>query len=233
MSRYFEDEEPEPEESRRDHEVTFGGAALMGIVICLVLICAMCFGIGYTLGKHSAGPATASATAPAQTPAPDQEPLQGSGSIPKPSASEQVSAPPADTGDGATPAATDEGANPPAAQPSTAQPAPQATVPAPAPSPVRAAMPAAERPQPAQAAPIVRPAMPAQMAFMVQIAAVANPEDAEVLVNALRKRNYVVTARRDPDGLIHVRIGPFSTHDEASRWRDKLLGDGYNAMIQP
>ena len=68
---------------------------------------------------------------------------------------------------------------------------------------------------------------------MVQIAAVAHPEDADVLVAALRKRGYSVTAMREPaDGLIHVRIGPFSSRDEANRWRDKLLGDGYNAEVQ-
>ena len=47
---------------------------------------------------------------------------------------------------------------------------------------------------------------------MVQIAAVANAEDADVLETALRKHGYAVTAARNPgDGLIHVRIGPFST----------------------
>ncbi len=75
-------------------------------------------------------------------------------------------------------------------------------------------------------------AMPGQ--FMVQIAAVSHNEDADVLMNALRRRGYAVTARRDPgDGLIHVRIGPFSSHEEAVRWRNKLLGDGYNAEVQP
>lgn len=69
---------------------------------------------------------------------------------------------------------------------------------------------------------------------MVQIAAVANTEDAEVLETALRKRGYPVTGARDPaDGLIHVRIGPFTSQNEALRWRDKLLGDGYNAEVQP
>jgi DedD protein len=69
---------------------------------------------------------------------------------------------------------------------------------------------------------------------MVQIAAVSHVEDAKVLSDALRKRGYAVTARREPvDDLIHVRIGPFSTRDEANRWRLKLLNDGYNAMIQP
>ncbi len=54
-----------------------------------------------------------------------------------------------------------------------------------------------------------------------------------MLVGALRKHGYAVSARRDPaDSLIHVRIGPFSNRDEANRWRMKLLNDGYNAMIQ-
>ena len=69
---------------------------------------------------------------------------------------------------------------------------------------------------------------------MVQIAAVTHPEDAEVLVGALRKRGYTVSVRRQPaDNLIHVQIGPFSTRDEAYRWRQKLLNDGYNAIVQP
>jgi cell division septation protein DedD len=48
----------------------------------------------------------------------------------------------------------------------------------------------------------------------------------------LRKRGYTVTPRRESDNLIHVRIGPFSTSDEANRWRAKLLDDGYNAEVQ-
>jgi len=76
--------------------------------------------------------------------------------------------------------------------------------------------------------------MPPPAQLMVQIAAVANPEDAGVLVAALRKRGYSVIATREPaDGLIHVRIGPFTSRDEANRWRDKLLSDGYNAVVQP
>jgi cell division septation protein DedD len=69
---------------------------------------------------------------------------------------------------------------------------------------------------------------------MVQIASVAEQEDADVLMGALRKRGYSVIAGRDPqDGLIHVRIGPFKTRDEAETWRQKLLNDGYNAIMQP
>jgi cell division septation protein DedD len=69
---------------------------------------------------------------------------------------------------------------------------------------------------------------------MVQIAAVSHTEDSDVLVSALRKRGYAVTARREPaDSLIHVRIGPFTSRDEANRWRQKLMNDGYNAIVQP
>jgi cell division septation protein DedD len=69
---------------------------------------------------------------------------------------------------------------------------------------------------------------------MVQIAAVSEQEDADVLMGALRKHGYAVAARRDPvDDLIHVRVGPFKTRDEAEIWREKLLSDGYNAIVQP
>jgi len=78
------------------------------------------------------------------------------------------------------------------------------------------------------------PATAQASALMVQIAAVTNPEDADVLVNALRRRGYLVYARREAfDGLIHVRVGPFANRDEANRWRLKLLNDGYNAIVQP
>jgi DedD protein len=69
---------------------------------------------------------------------------------------------------------------------------------------------------------------------MVQVAAVSHAEDAGVLVGALRKRGYAASAQREPsDGLIHVRIGPFATHDEANHMCARLLDDGYNAIIQP
>jgi cell division septation protein DedD len=75
--------------------------------------------------------------------------------------------------------------------------------------------------------------LPPPVQLMVQIAAVSHQEDADVLSTALRKRGYAVAEKRDPvDGLIHVRMGPFNSHDDANRWRQKLLDDGYNAMIQ-
>jgi cell division septation protein DedD len=68
---------------------------------------------------------------------------------------------------------------------------------------------------------------------MVQIAAVSHAEDAGVLVDALRKRGYAVTARRDVgDNLIHVQTGPFVSRNDANVMRQKLQNDGYNAIVQ-
>jgi len=83
----------------------------------------------------------------------------------------------------------------------------------------------------------VRPAPPDPApgpTLMVQIAAVSHQEDADVLAGALRKRGYVVNVGRDrSDSLIHVRIGPFTSRDDANAARQKLLNDGYNASVQP
>lgn len=67
---------------------------------------------------------------------------------------------------------------------------------------------------------------------MVQIAAVSHMEDANVLMGALLKRGYAVTARREPgDNLIHVQVGPFANRADADAMSEKLLNDGYNAVV--
>jgi len=68
---------------------------------------------------------------------------------------------------------------------------------------------------------------------MVQIAAVARPEDADVLVSALRQRGYGVVVRNEPqDKLLHVQVGPFADRTQAAAMKQKLLSDGYNAIIK-
>jgi DedD protein len=68
---------------------------------------------------------------------------------------------------------------------------------------------------------------------MVQIAAVARREDADVLVTALKQRGYGVVVRVEPqDNLLHVQVGPFADRSQALAMRQKLLSDGYNAIIK-
>ncbi len=69
---------------------------------------------------------------------------------------------------------------------------------------------------------------------MVQVAAVSKQEDAEILVNALRKKQYpVFTVANVPgDSLFHVQVGPFADPREAESMRSRLAGDGYNAIVK-
>jgi cell division septation protein DedD len=79
----------------------------------------------------------------------------------------------------------------------------------------------------------VQPATAKVQGWMVQIAAVSRAEDADVLVNALRKHGYTVSARHEiGDNLIHVQTGPFVNRNDANAMRQKLLNDGYNAIIE-
>lgn len=68
---------------------------------------------------------------------------------------------------------------------------------------------------------------------MVQIAAVSHQEDADLLLSALRSRGYTVMSRTySSDPLIHIQVGPFNTRKDADAMRNRLLGDGYNAIVK-
>jgi cell division septation protein DedD len=220
------------EEQARDKELTLGPVALIALALGLVALCAVCFVWGYSIG-HRAPVETASSSA--QPTGPSAAQLLAN--QPKPAANQ---------------------GSPPAHDQSTASlddTIAAATPPATTPSPVSATYPPAESaPAKSTDAAVVKTALPAQQPtaqtsgpsgqvqsalnqgsiWMVQIAAVSHSEDADVLVSALRKRGYVVSSRRDPaDNLLHVQVGPFATHADASAMRQRLLNDGYNAIIEP
>jgi DedD protein len=237
MGQYFDEDELEAEERKPDTEITLGRGALVAIPLGILLLCGICFGLGFAMGGHGAPAASKSA----QTGASDQQPLQASGAIPKPAATEQAPLPAAAPANPGTPAAPAAGENPAAVEPGSspvAQANPPASMPAnpnPAQPQVRQALPGygtAGGPTAPNAN--VRAAFPTPaLQIMVQVAAVKNAEDAGVLVTALRRRGYPVSEQREAgDGLIHVRVGPFASRDEASRWQTRLLNDGYNAIMQ-
>jgi DedD protein len=69
--------------------------------------------------------------------------------------------------------------------------------------------------------------------YMVQVAAVSKQEDAEILKNALQKKQYpVFIANSAGDPLFHVQVGPFSDKKDADAMRARLAGDGYNAIVK-
>jgi cell division septation protein DedD len=234
MRGVFDEKQLESVQQSRHTELTLGAGTIVAILGGLVLLCALCFGLGYAIGRGSSGPS--STTRP--QPATDQEPLQASGAIPKPSAVTQTPLPPPPTSAEASEQAA--AANQFSATPDKTAAAAGAV----AQPEVRPAFPATNGQQPTANGnqQVTHPALQQSQAqgqaqgqeFMVQIAAVSNSTDAEVLVNALKKRNYPVTSKRESaDNFIHVRIGPFATRQLAEQWRMKLLNDGYNALIQP
>jgi cell division septation protein DedD len=70
--------------------------------------------------------------------------------------------------------------------------------------------------------------------YVVQVAAVSKHQDAEALVNALRKKQYpVFIASNEPlDRLFHVQVGPFSDLKDAETMKGRLAGDGYNPIVK-
>jgi len=224
MQRSVRDEDLETEEAPQDVELTLGPAVLFAIVCGLLLLCGLCFGVGYTSGRRSAAHLAVSAkeAAAGQTLAAQASTLQ------KPAAK------------GVTPSAAAETA-PVAATQSDAAPATHAHSGdneggSGVESGVRPAIPTDNNGTQWNSVPgvAVQPALAPGSGVMVQVAAVSHLEDANVLMGALRKRGYAVTARHAAeDDLIHVQVGPFASRADANTMSQRLLSDGYNAVVLP
>lgn len=192
----------------QDTEITLGTGKLLGIFFLMVVICAAFFTMGYLFGRGST-------TTSASTTIVSTVPTSGGNPANKPSAGGNK---PSETAPPVT--ANSSIANSSASQaPATPQPT---LVPVKAPDDSGSATPPAE----------TRPAPNAS--YMVQVAAVSRQEDAEILVNALRKKQYPVlmVANVPGDSLFHVQVGPFSDPKEAEAMRSRLAGDGYNAIVK-
>lgn len=214
-SNLEEDDEP----VGRDREIALGTSFIVGIFFALVLICAIFFAFGYSLGRRSALPASGvpAATAPAPT-------TGASTSKPSSGIPEAQSAPASSSSDANTSTASD---GPAPSQPATTQ-AP-AAVQAPVVLPAKLNV---------KATPISRPALspavaPGSATAIVQVAAVSRLGDADMLMSALKRHGYNATVRQvAQDKLLHVQIGPFATKKDAEAMRQRLIADGYNAIVK-
>ena len=73
----------------------------------------------------------------------------------------------------------------------------------------------------------------APLRSMVQIMALSNPDDAESMVAALKRHGYNAAVDHDSqDSLLHLEVGPFTSKTDAEAMRQRLLGDGYNAIVR-
>lgn len=221
---------------RHERELTLNTGAILGIFLGLVVLCGGFFGFGYNMGRKSApkplslnevtspdasfntpdsGAAKPAAGSPMDSdtavvaPPPSVKPLKHPAPVTKP----------ADlaTSDSDEPEVP-EGKKP-AAKAATALPAPAPIVRQPAPVSPAALNPSA--------------GITAGGTYLVQVAAVSHQEDADLLVSALRARGYGVTAHGSAgDKFIHVQVGPFRDKKDADAMRQRLLADGYNAIVK-
>jgi DedD protein len=194
--------------SSQDTEITLGTGKLLVLFFGLVGICALFFALGYSLGRKSE-PAIAvasAAVAPQTTPGTSKA---SSGSATAPPMTFYKSVEQKDANPELTPAA--DGKTETAATPAN-------TTPAQAP-PATASDPATTLPT---------------AGYFVQVAAVSKQEDADSLVDALKKKQYPAFVA-DPvttDKLFRVQVGPFSDIKDAEAMRARLIADGYSPILK-
>jgi DedD protein len=197
----------------RDTEITLSTGKLLGIFFALAIVCGVFFTMGYLLGKStSAGGRTEIvATVPSSSAG---KPYAGNKT---PEAVTQT-CPPGSPNCAPVSSSAD---NTPAAkasdQSSTAQPSSGSKTP--------------DQSTGQSAGTDAKNGTASS--FMVQVAAVSKQEDAEILVTALRKKQYpVFIANAAGDPLFHVQVGPFTDRKDAEAMRTRLSGDGYNAIVK-
>jgi DedD protein len=71
-------------------------------------------------------------------------------------------------------------------------------------------------------------------AYYVQVAAVTRQEDADALVDALKKKQYpaFALASSSNDKFIRVQVGPYTELKDAEATRSRLVADGYNPIVK-
>jgi DedD protein len=201
--------------AQQDTEITLGTGRMLAIFFSLVLVCAFFFAIGFSLGRRTAVAGTGnSLNAPTGVPS----------TIVRPSAAKNE-------------------ANQPTAQPTPqsgdfsfykavgAKSADAALTPASADSkqPATATGDAAPKPATDTAS-----GTPADTGYFVQVAAVSRQEDAESLVEALKKKQYpaFTAANTAADKFFHVQVGPYAELKDAEAMRARLISDGYNPIVK-
>lgn len=194
--------------AQQDTEITLGTGRMLALFFTFVLVCAVFFAIGFSLGRKTSIVGANSVVNAAGAPA----------TIVRPSAVKENTPPPApQTADfsfykavGAKSADTDL-----APKDSESQPPASSAEPSKAPTPA------------------VTTASPAG-SYFVQVAAVSRQEDADALVEALKKKQYPAFTTNNPsaDKFHHVQVGPYVELKDAEAMKARLIGDGYNPIVK-
>jgi len=197
----------------RDTEITLSTGKLLGIFFALAIVCGVFFTMGYLLGKSTSAGGRTEIVASVPSGSAAVKPNAGNKT---PETTTQTCPPGSpNCASSASSSSDTSSAGKTADQQTSSQPSSKA-------ADQSAAQPAGADVKNG-----------ANSSFMVQVAAVSKQEDAEILVTALRKKQYpVFIANSAGDPLFHVQVGPFSERKEAEAMRTRLSGDGYNAIVK-
>jgi DedD protein len=211
-----------PTATQQDTEITLGTGRMLAIFFAFVLVCAFFFAIGFSLGRRTAmagtsGLRSAVMGTPATIVRPSAAKNAASQSTPQANNFSFYKAVGEKNADAAlTP--QDAAAHEVKTQPASAT----------------AAIPNADASASSKDAPDAATATPASGGYYVQVAAVSRQEDAEALVEALKKKQYpAFTANNNSiDKFYRVQVGPYAEIKEAEAMRARLIGDGYNPIVK-
>ena len=211
----MDDDQLQDEPQDELQETTTGTGRLLFMFLGMVVLCAVFFGLGYSLGRTS-GPSVTQAAEPVQTAGADgakPSPLNAGDSGSQPSSGQLTFY---DTvSKDSPPAAAKPAGTKPAAAPTTEEAKLAVAV---GMTPVTTTAPAAAAPGPG---------------FNVQIAAVTRQEDAAALVKALSKKHYPAFIATSPsDKFLRVQVGPFTDMKEADAMKARLVADGYKPIVK-
>lgn len=198
--------------SSQDTEITLGTGKLLVLFFGLVGICAVFFALGYSLGRKSEPAVTVASAAGVPQPSSNTTKASGGSATATPAMTfyknvEQKDANPELTPPADGKADTSAPASATGSNASSVQ-APQSTA--------------------------VDPSTTMPMSgYFVQVAAVSKQEDADALVDALKKKEYpAFVAPASADKLFRVQLGPYSDIKDAEGMRTKLVGDGYSPILK-
>jgi DedD protein len=200
--------------SSEDTEITLGTGKLLVLFFGLVAICALFFALGYSLGRKSEPAVTTASAAVTSSPAPAGNKASSTGpSTPPMTFYKNVEQ--KDANAELTPA-NDAKADPNAAAPAGAAGATNNST----------------SQTPAASAPDSTATLPTS-GYFVQVAAVSKEDDADALVDALKKKQYpAFVAAATTDKLFRVQVGPYTDVKEAEAMRARLIGDGYSPILK-
>ena len=211
--------------AQQDTEITLGTGRMLAIFFALVLVCAFFFSIGFSLGRRTSmaiGSGLLSAPSGATSTVVRPSAVKGNGGGGAASAGAQ-------SGDFSFYKAVGEKNADSALAPKDSKPQSAAGG-----SPPSASDTSTQAAADSGNTAAVTAAASSSGTYYVQVAAVSRQEDAESLVEALKKKQYpgVAASNNSGDKFYHVQVGPYGDLKEAEAMKARLIGDGYNPIVK-